>query len=65
VSTDSADGATRLPPPGKPDDSPAKEADGCGWWLTGCCLPRAVGVLIGFLIVAGILAYLAFTGELP
>lgn len=57
---------SRLPPPGEPDDSPANdvEPDGCGWWLTGCCLPRAVGVLIGMLIVAGILVYLALTGDL-
>lgn len=62
-------------PPPRPLPYSASDADGgrapsayddagCGWFVTGCLLPRAVGCLIAVLIILGILGYLAVTGEL-
>lgn len=64
----SEDPPPRMPPPGAPRPPDAGgsqhyEPEGCGWILTGCLLPRAVGCLIGLLICLGILGWLWITGQ--
>lgn len=69
----SEDPPPRMPPPGAPRPPDARrpdvnepqhdESEGCGWILTGCLLPRAVGCLIGLLICLGILGWLWITGQ--
>jgi hypothetical protein len=55
------------PPPRTPptdDDARADDTEGCGWLITGCLLPRAVGCLVGVLIILGILGWLWISGQL-
>lgn len=56
------------PPPGTPPHSGVpeleEEAPGCGALLLGCAGPRTYGCLVGILLIAGILAWLALTGQL-
>jgi len=55
------------PPPRKPprDEAPGPvDTEGCGWFVTGCLLPRAVGCLIAVVIILGILGWLWISGQL-
>lgn len=56
-----------VPPPRKPprdEEARAQDTEGCGWFITGCLLPRGVGCLIGVLIILGILGWLWISGQL-
>ena len=56
--------STRLPPPGVPDDDEPQQARGCLVGPLATLGPRRLGWVLAGLMLLGIFAYAAITGEL-